>query len=226
MEYWLAILILLYHELRILMIRDYKEKYDYVNLNEIRFFWYAVNSVIKGAAFYANSIGNQMIFSCLTLGFYVRIFMTASFAVIAYFVFYSLVRIYYPRFVEKRLNKLRHKPRISPDGNVMRKLKEREEEAHLEPELFKEQTEVHSVDYDVWLDEKTGYTKVEKYHAYQHTEECPECGYVTFRLRTEEIAQEPTDDAPGVLVKHYRCTYCSHRESRESVIAPLSENVV
>ena len=55
--------------------------------------------------------------------------------------------------------------------------------------------------------------------------ECPECGYVTFRLRTEEIAQEPTDDAPGVLVKHYRCTYCSHREARESVIARLSENV-
>ena len=158
----IAVLILLYHEVRILLIRDYKAKYDYVNLNEIRFFWYTVIALITGAALYANSIGTKMIFSDVTIWFYVRIFMTASFAVIAYIIFYSLVRIYYPRFVEKRLNRLRHKPRISPQGNVMRKLREKEEEAHLEPELFREQSEVHSVDYDVWLDEKTGYTKVEK----------------------------------------------------------------
>src|SRR5690606_23414930 len=151
--------------------------------------------------------------------FYVRIFMTASFAVIAYIICYSLVRIYYPRLVEKRLNKLRHKPRISPQGNVMRKLREKEEEAHLEPSLFREQAEVRSVDYDVWLDEATGYTKVEKYFAYEHTEECPSCGFVTFRLRLEEIVQQPTDDEPGMLAKHYRCSYCHHREIRESVIA-------
>lgn len=221
-----ALLILLYHEARILMIRDYKAKYDYVNLNEIRFFWYAVIALITAAAFYANSVGTKMVFSDVTIWFYVRIFMTASFAVIAYIIFHSLVRIYYPRFVEKRLNRLRHKPRISPDGNVMRKLREKEEEAHLEPTLLQEQREVHSVDYDVWLDEKTGYTRVEKYHAYQHAEECPECGFVTFRLRREEIVQEPGDDDPGLLVKHYRCSYCRHREARESVIAPLSENIV
>ncbi|HEY9489613.1 MAG TPA: hypothetical protein VIQ51_14820, partial [Chryseosolibacter sp.] len=126
----LAVLILLYHEVRILLIKDYKAKYDYVNLNEIRFIWYTVIALITGAAFYANSIGTKMIFSDVTIWFYVRIFMTASFAVIAYFIFYSLVRVYYPRYVEKRLNKLRHKPRISPDGNVMRKLREKEEEAH------------------------------------------------------------------------------------------------
>lgn len=221
----IAVLILLYHEYRIFLIKDYKEKYDYVNLNEVRFFWYSVVALILAAAFYANSIGTKMIFSDVTIWFYVRIFMTASFAVVAYFIFYNLVRVYYPRYVEKRLNKLRHRPRISPYGNVMRKLKEKEEEAHLEPELFKEQKEIHSVDYDVWLDEKTGYKKVEKYHAYQHTEECPECGYVTFRLRNEEIPVQPTETATGILVKHYRCTYCKHREARESVIAPLSENI-
>lgn len=221
-----AVLVLLLHEVRILLIKDYKDKYDYVNLNEVRSIWHAVIALITGAAFYANSIGTKMIFSDVTIWFYVRIFMTASFAVIAYFIFYSLVRIYYPRYVERRLNKLRHKPRISPEGNVMRKLREKEEEAHLEASLFREQTEVHSVDYDVWLDEKTGYTKVEKYHAYQHTEECPECGYVTFRLRKEEIAEQPTDDNPGLLIKHYGCSYCMHREARESVIARLSENLV
>jgi DNA-directed RNA polymerase subunit RPC12/RpoP len=222
----IAILILLYHECTILLIKDYKEKYDYVNLNEIRYFWYAVIALITGAAFYANSIGTKMIFSDVAIWFYVRIFMTASFAVIAYFIFYSLIRIYYPRYVEKRLNRLRHKPRRSPSGNLMRKLREKEEEAHLEPELFKEQNEVHSVDYDVWLDEQTGYKKVEKYSAYQHTIECPECGYVTFSLRSEEIAEDPTENERGILIKHYRCSYCNHREARESVVAKLSENIV
>ena len=221
----LAILILLYHEFRIMLIKDYKEKYDYVNLNEIRFFWYAVMVLITGAALYANSIGTKMVFSDVTIWFYVRIFMTASFAVIAYIIFYSLVRIYYPQYVEKRLTRLRHKPRISPSGNMMRKLKGKEEEAHLEPEFLRQEREVHSVDYDLWLDEKTGFTKVEKYHAYQHATECPECGFVTFRLQTEEILQPPTDDDPGLMVKHYRCSYCHHREARESVIAKLSENV-
>ncbi len=221
----IAVLILLYHESRILLIKDYKEKYDYVNLNEVRYFWYSVIAMIIGAAFYANSIGTDMIFSDVTIWFYVRIFMTASFAVIAYFICYSLVRIYYPRYVEKRLNKLRHKPRVSPAGNLMRKLKEKEEEVHLEPELFNEQSEVHSIDYDVWLDEQTGYKKIEKYHAYQHAIECPECGYVTFRVGREEIAEEPTHNVTGILVKHYKCSYCSHRAAKESVIAKLSENI-
>lgn len=222
----IAILILLYHEYRILMIKDYKGKYDYVNLHEIRNIWYAVIALITGVAFYANSIGTKMIFEDVSIWFYVRTFMTASFAVVAYFIFFSLVRVYYPRYVEKRLNRLRHKPRISPDGNPMRKLKEREEEAHLEPDLFKEQSEVHSVDYDVWLDEKTGYKKVEKYSAYQHTIECPVCGFVTFRLRREEIAELPTDDSPGILLKHYQCSYCNHKAAYESVIAKLSENII
>lgn len=221
----IAVLILLYHEIRVQLIKDYKEKYDYVNQNEIRFVWYAVIALITGAALFANSVGTKMIFSDVAIWFYVRIFMTASFAVIAYIICYSLVRVYYPRYVEKRLNKLRHKPRISPHGNVMRKLREKEEEAHLDPERFREQREVRSVDYDVWLDEKTGYTKVEKYFADEQTDECPECGFVTFKLRKEEVAEEPTDDKPGVLIKRYSCTYCNHREARESVIAPLSENV-
>lgn len=221
----IAAIILLYHEIRILVIKDYKEKYDYVNQHEVKFFWYAVISLITGIAFYANSVGTRMIFSDVATWFYVRIFMTASFAVIAYVICFSLVRIYYPRFVEKRLNRLRHKPRISPQGNVMRKLREQEEEAHLDPELLREQAEVRSVDYDVWLDEKTGYKKVEKYFASEHTEECPECGFVTYKLRREEIAEAPTDDNPGVLIKHYKCIYCGHREAKESVIARLSENV-
>lgn len=224
----IAVVILLYHEFRIFAIKDYKQKYDYVNLHEIRYFWYSVIALILAVALYINSMAAKIstdIFGNIETWFYVRTFMTMCFAVVAYFVFYSLVRIYYPRFVEKRLNKLRNKPRISPQGNVMRKLREEEEEAHLEASQFAEQKEVHAVDYDVWLDEKTGYKKIEKYYSYQHTEECPECGYVTLKITREEIAKAPGSDETGVLVKHYKCSYCGHREAKEAVIAALSHNI-
>ena len=156
--------------------------------------------------------------------FYVRLFITASFGVIAYIICFSMVRIYYPRQLEKRLMRLRNTPRVSPDGNVMRKLTESEEEHHLEDVLRSEA--VHTIDYDIWIDDKTGYKKIEKYPAYQHAEECSECGYYTMRIAQEEIEQAPTISEQGVLLTHYQCTYCGHREQREVTVAKLSTNVV
>jgi len=222
----LAILILLYHEFRVMQIKDFKEKYDYVNRNEIRFFWYAVIAIIVAAGFYANTLATGKIVSHGVLWFYVRLFITASFVVIGYFVFFSMVRIYYPRSVEKRLVKLRSKPRISPSGNEMRRLSEDEEDAHLDAaQIAEEASGVHSVDYDVWLDEKTGHKKIEKYQSYLHAEQCPECGFYTFKIVKEEVAEKPTDSQPGILVKHYQCDYCNHREARETKIASLAKNV-
>jgi hypothetical protein len=108
----------------------------------------------------------------------------------------------------------------------MRKLREAEEEAHLEADQFTEQKEIHSVDYDVWLDEKTGYKKIEKYISFQHALECPECGYVTLKIYKEEIAEQPGTDSTGLLIKHYKCSYCKHREAREVTVAALSQNLV
>ena len=162
----LGVIILLYHEFRVLQIKDYKLKYDYVNLNEVRFFWYAVLAVVVALGFYANSLATSKIYSHGILWFYVRLFITISFIVIGYFVFFSMVRIYYPRYVEKRLIKLRNKPRTSPAGNQMRKLSEEEEDAHLDAQQIAEEASgIHSIDYDVWLDEKTGYKKIEKYES-------------------------------------------------------------
>ena len=223
-----AVIVLIYHEFRIFQIKDYKAKYDYVNLHEIRYFWFAVVALILAVALYLNALAatiSSTVFSSVETWFWVRTFFTMGFVVIAYFVFYSLVRIYYPRFVERRLEKLRNKPRISPAGNVMRKLTEAEEEAHLEADQFKEQQDVHSVDYDVWLDEKTGYKKIEKYESYQHVIECSECGYVTMKIDREEIVTPPTQSEAGILVKHYKCSYCNHREAKQVPVARLAENI-
>ena len=119
----IAILILLYHEFRLLQIKDYKEKYDYVNLHEITYFWYAVVAIILSAACFANTIATHTIEFRGVLWFYVRIFITVCFAIIAYIVLSSMVRIYYPRTVEKRLNKVRQKPRTSSQGKSDEKAK-------------------------------------------------------------------------------------------------------
>ena len=223
----IAILILLYHEFRIFQIKDFKQKYDYVNLFEIKYFWYAVIAVIIAASLFGNTIGSGAINASESmLWFNVRIFICVCFAVVAYFIFFSMVRIYYPRSVEKRLSKLRNTPRISTAGNAMRRLSEDEEDAHLEKnQIAEESSEIHSVDYDVWIDDKTGHKKIEKYFSYQHTEECPECGYVTFKIHNEEIESAPTETETGFLVKHYKCSYCSHREQRQVILAKLSDNV-
>lgn len=218
--------ILLFHEFKVLQIKDYKAKYDYVNLNEIRNFWYAVVALILAAALYGNSLFSEKILRDGIQWFYARIFISACFVVVSYIIFYSLVRIYYPRYLEKKLDRLRNKPRISPHGNLMRKLNEQEEIAHLEESQIAEQNnQIYSVDYDVWIDEKTGYKKIEKYNAYQHLEECSSCGFVTRRLTREEIIKKPTDSDPGLMIKHYKCGYCGRRSAREVVLAPLSENV-
>lgn len=217
----IGFLILLYHEIRILIIKDFKEKYDYVNLHEIRYFWYAMLSFIAAGFCFTNTLASEMIVTSGMAWFYVRLFITSSFAVIGYFVVNSAVRIYYPRFVEKRLNKLRNKPRVSPDGNTMRKLSEEEEDAYMEASMIEEEL-YHAIDYDVWLDEKTGHKRIEKYLAYQHAEECPECGYYTLKIHREELEKAPSETENGLFMKHYKCSYCNHREAREQVLAKIA----
>jgi hypothetical protein len=219
-----AIAILIYHEIRVFMVKDPKDRYDYVNTNEIRFFWYAVIGVIVAAGLYLDTFVGLLPLSDMALPV-VRVFFLAAFWVVAYMILANGVKLLYPPVIERRLNKIRNKPRISPMGNVMRKLREEEESVHLDREQIDAQASViHSVEYDVWVDEKTNFKRVEKYMGYQHAEKCGECGFYTMKIATEEIAVKPTQIAEGLLVKHYRCSYCKHREAREVVIAKMSSN--
>jgi hypothetical protein len=156
----------------------------------------------------------------------VSIFFLAGFVVITYLILSNMVRILYPRFLENRLMRIRNKPRVSKAGNKMRKLSETEEAVHLEgSQLAEQSSEIHSVEYDVWMDDKTGEKRIEKYMAYQHAEKCSECGFYTMKIDTEEIVKQPSEREEGLLLEHYRCSYCKHREAREVPIAALSSNV-
>lgn len=221
----IAFLIFIYHEIRASMVKNAKEKYDYVTTHEIRHFWYSVIAFIASAALYLNKIVGHLLPVDPELLIYVRMLFFAAFSVVAYLLLAGIVRILYPRVIERRLKRIRNKPRISPAGNVMRKLKEEEESVHLEQSEIDEQaSQIHSAEYDVWIDEKTGFKQVEKYMGYQHSEKCGECGFYTMKIHSEEITRKPAVSEEGLLVKHYRCSYCKHREAREVVIAQLSSN--
>jgi hypothetical protein len=222
----IALLIILFHEIKILATSNLKDRYDYVNQHEIRFFWYAIIAFIAGLSLYLSAVITPRVPIDDSLKLYVSIFFLAGIVVISYLILSNLVKILYPKFLENRLMRIRNKPRISSSGSAMRKLSAEEGSVHLEDgQLAEHKSEIHSVEYDVWLDEKSGEKKVEKYMAYQHAEKCSECGFFTMKIDTEEIVKQPTEQSEGVLLEHYRCSYCKHREAREVPIAALSSNV-
>lgn len=221
----IALLILIYHEVKLVTISDDKARYDYVNLHEIKFFWYAVLSVIVGLTLFGTAKVTPLLPVDGSIKLYVSIFFLAGSFVIVYLLFSNLIKVLYPRFLEGRLSRIRNKTRKSSAGNAMRKLSGEEGSVHLETEqAAQHMSELHSVEYDVWLDEKTGEKKVEKYMAYQHAEKCGECGFYTMKIASEEIERQPTETEDGLLLEHYRCSYCKHREAREVVIAAIGKN--
>lgn len=217
----LGVLITLYYFLRSLSISDPKEKHDFINENEINLFWYAMLSFSIGVGLWLNTIANETVKEEM-IWFFVRLFVTASFTTIVGLIFNSLIKVYYPFQVEKKLNRLRHKPRKNPNnGNVMKLMGEDVEDDYLTPEMIEEEAK-HAVDYDVWLDEATGYTKIEKYDGSSLAIECPSCGYRTLRVEREEVVMSPTVDQEGELLNYYKCSYCGHKERRTIVTHKLA----
>lgn len=209
--------VLLFHMIRLLSISDKKEKYDYINLREIDLLWFASLSFIIAAAVYVGTA----VQNAEPVWFFVRIFVTIMFALIAGVIIQNLLRFYYPFYIEKRLKKLRFSPRVNPNnGNLMSLLSEEEEDVHLDEGMQAEEN-MFSIDYDVWIDEKTGYTKIEKYNGHLHALQCPECNYQTFKVKKEELIVAPTDHIEGELVKFYNCSYCGHKSKRMFKVAPL-----
>ncbi len=215
-----GILISLYYFFKRATTSDPKAKHDYINDNEIDMFWYSMLTITIGVGLWINvafpeSVKEAMIF------LFVRLFVTASFTTIFALIFNSLIKVYYPFYVEKRMNKLRHKPRVNPNnGNKMKLISEEDEDEYLTDEQIEEEA-MHAVDYDVWLDEETGYKKIEKYEGSSLAVECPSCGYRTLRIENEEVIRSATVDQEGELLNYFKCSYCNHRERRTVVTNKL-----
>jgi DNA-directed RNA polymerase subunit RPC12/RpoP len=207
MFFWGAsLLIVLIYLVRLASITAPKDKYDFINKNEITWLWVSAISLITGGCFY----GNSAIVEVTNLWIVVRAFVTFALGMIIGLVIQNLLKFYYPFFIEKRLRELRYQPRISPTGRQMKLLTEEAEDAYLDEGMQAEEN-VFSVDYDVWKDEESGYVKIEKYSGHLHAIECPECNYQTLKVSKEEIISQPSQTGSGQLEKHYQCLYCGHK---------------
>ena len=215
----IGILILLVHYVKLMVTRDFKVKYDYINMYEIKLLWYAALLIIIAAAVFANTLYRES----GMLWFFVRLFMSTMFAIIAGVIIQNILKFYYPFYIEKRLKKLRFTPRVSPEGRKMKLLSEEEEDVYLDEGMQAEE-DAFSVDYDVWIDEETGHTKIEKYNGRLHALKCSECNYQTLKVNKEEIVQSPTATEEGELVKFFTCGYCGHKEKKSFSIAKLKED--
>lgn len=202
----IGLVVLIYHFLRLTSISDKKTKYDYINKNEINFLWYATLLIIVGAAIYSNTLVDKT----GILWFFVRIFVSSMLGIIAGVVVQNVLKFYYPFYIEKRLKKLRYSPRLSPDGRKMKLLSEEEEDEYLDEGMQAEEL-AFSVDYDVWIDEVSGFVKIEKYNGRLHALQCSECNYQTLRVQKEEITKPASNDEDGEMMKYYECSYCGHK---------------
>ncbi|MEQ9288569.1 MAG: hypothetical protein RIG77_16735 [Cyclobacteriaceae bacterium] len=215
----LGVLILLGHLVKLMITKEYKAKYDYINMYEIKLLWRAALLVIIAGAIYANTLVSES----GILWFFVRLFVSTMFAIIAGVIIQNILKFYYPFYIEKRLKFLRYEPRLSPEGRKMRLLSEDEEDVYLDEGMQAEEN-AFSIDYDVWIDEESGYTHIEKYNGRLTALKCSECNYQTLKVTNEEIIQSPTITEEGELMKHYSCGYCGHKERKSFSIAKLRQD--
>lgn len=220
----IGLLIYLFYEMRLFLISDNKEKYDYMNRNEVRVFMLCALAYVVSGTLFINTVASSLVLNEGTFGLAIRAFISLCFFIVAYYFMANVIKVFYPTYLERRLNAIRRKPRISPSGNKMRLLSEEEEDVHLDEGMRAEEN-FFTVDYDVWIDDKSGFKLIEKYMAFQHAEQCSECSYFTLKEDWEKIIKPPTLSEQGQGQRHFTCQYCGHKESKIVPIAKLSTNV-
>jgi len=203
----LGIVVYLTHKLKLASIKDYHSKYDFLNKNEIRDYKIVTGCFGLAFMFAVNLYGMNSI-NEMGVWFFVRIFMSFAGGTLIGYISYLVLEYYYPTRLDKKLKRWRFTPRTNPStGNKMRLLSEEEEDVHLDEGMLAEEN-VFSVDYDVWIDEKTGDIKIEKYQGKLQALQCNTCGFYTLRIKKEEVTKMPEGNTPGELVKYYECSYC------------------
>jgi len=201
-----GIVLFVMHKIRVAAIQDYKAKYDYITVKEVRnyrtvFICLGV-SVLMAINLYGMGSLDQM-----GVWFFVRFFISIAGGTLIVYVAFLILEYYYPTILNRKLQKWRYMPRKSSTGNEMRLLSEEEEDVHMNEGMRAEEN-VFSIDYDVWVDEQTGEVKIEKYPGHLQALQCNSCGFYTMKVVKEEITRQPDKTTPGELIKHFQCSYC------------------
>lgn len=219
----IATLIYLLHKAKITSTKDYKQKYDYLSLYEVRNYKRVFLCLGLSAMLLINIYGIGKV-SEVEVWFFVRLFISIAGGTLVTYVAFLILDYYYPTILHKKLTKWRYMPRVNPkNGKEMRLLGEEEEDVHLQEGMQAEEN-VFSIDYDVWIDEKTGDVKIEKYPGHLQASKCNSCGFFTMKVVKEEITQQPSPDAPGELIKHYQCNYCKSVRATAFKISTKEDN--
>lgn len=211
-----AITYLIYH-LKVSAISDLKRKHDFVNASEIKWLKAVFLFLGTGAALAINLYGKDELTS-MNVAFYVRLFFSLAGATLIGYIAILILDYYYPTRLNYKLRRLRYSPRTSNTGDRMKLLTEEEEDVHLDEGMQAEEN-VFSIDYDVWIDEKTKEIKIEKYKGHLIALQCHNCGFYTMRVNREEIVERNEDDTPKELIKHYQCTYCKNVRATQFTIS-------
>ena len=201
-----AIGIYIIHNIRIAAIRDYKGKYNYINEKEIKNYKRVFVCLGLATMLLINMYGMGKLHN-IGVWFFVRLFISVSGGTLVAYVAFLVLEYYYPTVVHRKLNKWRYMPRKGSSGVPLRLLSEEEEDVHLAEGMQAEEN-VFSIDYDVWMDEKSGEVKIEKYPGHLQALKCNSCGFYTMKVVREEITRQPGKDVMGELIKHYQCYYC------------------
>lgn len=213
-----SIAIFIYHQVRVSTIKNFKEKYDYIRENEIKIYKICFICIAIAVGMLINTYGKGSL-EFDPVWFFVRLFISIAGGTLVGYIAALVLQYYYPTQLNKKLRKWRYMPRINPEtGGQMRLLSEVEEDVHLD-EGMKAEENVFSVDYDVWIDEDTGFTQIEKYPGHLEALQCGNCGFYTLKVVREEIIEPPTETKEGELIKHYECQYCGSVRATQFHIA-------
>ncbi|HTJ51627.1 MAG TPA: hypothetical protein VL443_19340 [Cyclobacteriaceae bacterium] len=203
----LGVIIYLMHKLKMASITDLKAKYDYASQREIKNYKLVFLCFGLAAMLFINLYAKGKVKE-VEVWFFVRLFISIAGGTLVGYVAFLILDYYYPTLLDKKLRKWRYTARINPKtGNKMRLLGEEEEDVHLGEGMQAEEN-VFSIDYDVWIDEKNGDVKIEKYPGHLQASKCNSCGFHTMKVIKEEITEQPSAEGPGELIKHYQCSYC------------------
>jgi hypothetical protein len=208
-----GVLLYVLYKIKVVSMKSLKDKHDHISTIEIKRFFQVHIAFAVALFFFINWLEFQTV-SRDILWFFIRMFVGLAIAILHGYVARLLLRFYWPGPMHKKMRRLRYTPRINPsNGNKMKLLSEEEEDVYLDEGKQAEEN-VFSVDYDVWIDDATGETHIEKYDGRLSAEECDRCGFQTLKLVKEEIIKPSSETEDGELQKEFKCTYCARVKRR------------
>lgn len=203
----LAAIFLITYKIKYFSADGFKEKFELASQSEIKYYL-LVSYAIGAAIFFIANTAKPDIVEISVIWFFIRMFISLCLGTLHAYISHLIFRFYYPSRLDKKLKKLRYTPRVNQaTGNIMKLLSESEEDAYLDEGMQAEEN-AFSVDYDVWKDEQTGDTQIEKYKGHLSALECDRCGFQTLKLEREDVLKKPTDHSDGEIQKEYKCSYC------------------